>query len=262
MSTTIDRADTALPAPSPSPELDRTLAAFDRVLFDAAPATSDLARLDPETGRGERFLLYRELVRSRLRDLVATALPRTTAVIGRAAMDREVEARLSRAAPTTRFFREVATEIVDPSAPGLASDAHPELDDLARLELAQWRAMYVDPPTPATREFDFAARPVVTPTMQRLRLTHSVHLVDRPLSRGSFHVFVYRRRDHVIETRWMNDALAAILDRWIAGEGSAIDAVRAAMSSLGREPTPEIVDAMSGLLAELLERGGMLGSRP
>jgi hypothetical protein len=66
----------------------------------------------------------------------------------------------------------------------------------------------------------------------------------------------------VVETRWMNDALAAILDRWIDGEESAIDAVRAAMSSLGREPTPEIVDAMSGLLAELLERGGMLGSRP
>ena len=182
---------------TPEPELDRTLAAFDRVLFDATPSPADLGALDrggSPTRQGERFLLYRELVRSRLRDLVATALPRTTAVLGRAAMDREVEARLSRAAPTTRFFREVATEIVDPSAPGLATDAHPELDELARLELAQWRAMFADPPTPATREFDFAARPVVTPTMQRLRLTHSVHLVDRPLSRGSFHVFVYRRR--------------------------------------------------------------------
>jgi hypothetical protein len=258
----IDRADAALPAPSPSPELDRTLAAFDRVLFDATPATSDLAQLDPTSARGDRFLLYRELVRSRLRDLVAAALPRTTAVLGRAAMDREVDARLSRRAPTTRFFREVATEIVDPSAPGLASDAHPELDDLARLELAQWRAMFVDPAMPVTRDFDFAARPLVTPTMQRLRLTCSVHVVDRPLVRGSFHVFVYRRRDHVVETRWMSDDLAAILDRWIDGEESAIDAVRAALSSLGRGPTPEIVEAMSGLLAELLERGGMLGSRP
>jgi hypothetical protein len=65
----------------------------------------------------------------------------------------------------------------------------------------------------------------------------------------------------VVETRWMDDTLAAILDRWIEGQLSAIDGVRAALASLGREPTPEIVDAMSGLLAELLERGGVLGSR-
>lgn len=251
-------------ARTPEPELDRTLASFDRVLFDATPSPADLTTLtaDGTSTDGARFLLYRDLVRSRLRDLVATALPRTTSLLGRAAMDREVDARLSQRPPGTRFFREVVLEIVEPEAPRLASDTHPHADDLARLELAQWRAMFVDPPMPATRDFDFAARPVVTPTMQRLRLTHSVHLVDRPPARGTFHVFVYRRRDHVVETRWMNDTLAAILERWMRGEESAIDGVRAAMTSLGREPTPEIVDAMSGLLAELLERGGMLGSRP
>jgi len=242
------------------PELDRSLAAFDRVIFDAAPSVQDLASLDPTSQRGDRFLLYRELVRSRLRDLVATALPRVTAVLGRGAMDREVDARLSRVAPRTRFFREVVAEIVDPSAPGLANEAHPELDDLARLELAQWRAMWVESSSPAASDFDFAARPIVSPTMQRLTLAWSVHLVDQPLSAGSFQVFVYRRRDHVVETRWMSEALAAILERWIEGDLSAIDGVRTAMASQGREPTPEIVDAMSGLLAELLERGGMLGS--
>jgi hypothetical protein len=248
-------------APSVEPELDDTLAAFDRVIFDPTPATSDLLHLDPARGEGGRFLLYRELVRSRLRDLVASALPRTTAALGRAAMDRAVESRLGSGAPTTRFFREAVEEIVTPSAPGLATDANPELDDLARLELAQWRAMWADAPMPAVREFDFAARPVVTPVMQRLELTHSVHRVDRPSERGRFHVAVFRRRDHVVETRWMDDTLAAILDRWIEGQLSAIEGVRAALASLGREPTPEIVDAMSGLLAELLERGGVLGSR-
>lgn len=243
---------------APEPELDATLAAFDRVIFAPEPPSDDLARL----GRPERFLLYRELVRSRLRDLVASALPRTTELLGRAALDREVDARLSERPPSTRFFREVVEELVTPHAPGLASEAHRHADDLARLELARWRAIWVETATPDVIDFDFAKRPVLAPSMVRLELDWSVHLVDRPLEKGRFHVAIYRRRDHVVETRWMSDALAAILDQWRLGELSAIEGVRAAMSRLGREPTPEIVDAMSGLLAELLERGGVLGSAP
>ena len=243
---------------TPEPELDRTLASFERAIFAPAVDEADLRAL----GSRDRVLLYRELVRSRLRDLVASALPRVTTTIGRPALDRLVDQRLSHAPPTTRFFREVVLEVVDPRAPGLASEAHPHLDDLARLELAQWRAIWDDRTTDAALvEFDFAKRPVVSPTMTRLELEHSVHFTDRAIERGRFHVAVYRRRDHVIETRWMNEPLAAILDQWRAGELSAIDGVRAAMSGLGREPTPEIVDQMSSLLAELLERGGLLGCR-
>lgn len=242
---------------TPEPELDRTLASFERVVFEATPSDDDLRLL----GGRERFLLYRDLVRSRLRDLVVAALPRTTALLGRAAIDRETDARVTAAPPTTRFFREIVEQLYDPRAPGLASAEHPHVDDLVRLELAQWRAIWIDAPTPDALEFDFGKRPLITPTMQRLELTHSVHKTDAPLTTGRFHVAVFRRRDHVVETRWMNEALAAILDQWRAGELSAIDGVRAAMSGLGREPTPEIVEAMSGLLAELLERGGMLGSR-
>jgi hypothetical protein len=239
-------------------------AAFDRVLFEASPSGADLASLDRASGhaQGERFLLYRDLVRSRLKDLVATALPRTTALLGRAAMDREVDARLSSAPPTTRFFREVVEQLFDPREPRLSHPEHPELGDLARLELAQWRAIWLEVAEPAAVDFDFAKRPVLTATMTRLELAFSVHLADRPVSRGNFHIAVYRRRDHVVETRWMNEELAAILDAWHEGSEPAIEGVRTAMSRLGRAPTPELVESMSGMLAELLERGGVLGSRP
>lgn len=252
-----------LVARTPEPELDRTLASFERAIFDATVDERDLAAL----GSRERMLLYRDLVRSRLRDLVASALPRVTTILGRSTMDRLVDARLSAAPPTTRFFREVVLEVIDPRAPGLATDEHAHLDDLARLELAQWRAIWDDAAHAGPLdEFDFGKRPVVSPTMQRLELTWSVHRPEQPLTKaendGTFHVAVYRRRDHVVETRWMNAPLAAILDQWRVGELTAIDGVRAAMSGLGAEPTAEIVDAMSGMLAELLERGGLLGSRP
>lgn len=244
--------------PTPEPELDRALASFERVIFDTHPEAADLDAF----GRHDRALLYRELVRSRLRDLVASALPRTAALLGREALDAELDARISRQPPRTRFFREVVEQLIDRDAPGLASAEHPHADDLARLELAQFRAMWVEVSSPVTRDFDFAAIPVVTPTMIRLELAWSVHRVDRPLERGAFHVAIYRRRDHVVETRWMNAALAAILGQWELGALPAIDGVKAALSGLGRAPTPELVEAMSGMLAELLERGGVLGSRP
>ncbi len=253
-------------ARTPEPELDRTLATFERAIFGAHADEDDLRAL----GSRERVLLYRDLVRSRLRDLVASALPRVTTLLGRPAIDRLVDQRLTAAPPTTRFFREVVLEIVDPVSPDLASleiaAPHPHIDDLARLELAQWRAIWDDATTTAdVVEFDFGKRPVVSPTMTRLELAWSVHQSDRPLTQAeagsTFHVAVYRRRDHVVETRWMNGPLAAILDQWRVGELTAIDAVRTAMSGLGQEPTADVVDAMSGLLAELLERGGVLGSR-
>ena len=97
--------------------------------------------------------------------------------------------------------------------------------------------------------------------MARLELTWSVHRAEQPLLEGDFHVAVYRRRDGIVETRWMDATMASILDLWILGELPAIEAVRVALAARSREPTTEIVDQMSELLAQLLERGGMLGSR-
>lgn len=242
------------------PDLDPTLDAFARVLFDETPRTEDLDALG--ASRRDRFLLYRELVRARFRDLVATALPRTTQAIGRARMDALTEARVSAAPPTTRFFREVVHALVAPGDPLLPRDEHPHLDDLVRLELAQWRAHWDDPPTPEARDFDFALPPVIAPTLVRLDLGWSVHRADLPLERGRFFVAVYRRRDATTETRWMSEPLAAILDAWIAGGQPAIEGVRTGLARVGREPTPELVEQMSEMLAQLLERGGIFGSRP
>lgn len=246
----------------PEPELDATLESFARVLFDDSPATPDLERLSAPGGASrDRFLLYRELVRSRLRDLVATALPRTTALLGRARMDAIAEARLSASPPPTRFFREVVPHLFSPDAPDLSSDAHPHADELARLELAQWCAIWEEHALPAAAEFDFAGTPVTHPGLRRLTLGWSVHRPESPIEQGTFHVVVYRRRDHVVETRWMGAALAAILDQWRAGQLPAIEGVRVGLASVGKEPTPALVEEMSGMLAELLERGGVLGSR-
>jgi hypothetical protein len=245
---------------TPEPTLDPTLEAFARVVFDPTPNEDDLASLGAV--RRDRFLLYRELVRARFRELVATALPRTTQLVGRDRMDALVEARVGEAPPSSRFFREVVHGLVDPSDARLPRDELPYVDDLVRLELAQWRAVWDDPPEPSATAFDFARPPIVAPTLVRLDLGWSVHRADRPPEPGLFHVAVYRRRDGTTETRWMSRALASILDAWIAGELPAIEAVRVALAGLGMQPSPQLVEQMSSMLAELLERGGVLGSRP
>lgn len=246
-----------------SSTLDDTLSAFDRVVFATHPSDDDLAILG--ASRRDRFVLYRELVRSRFRDLVASALPRTAARLGRGPLDALVEARLSESPPTTRFFREVVEQLVTPEDARWPRAALPEIEDLVRLELAQWHANWSEPESERRTPFvafEFTRVPLLAPTFRRFDLGFSVHRPELPLEAGRFHVAVYRRADGIVETRWMDAALAAILDGWLEGDRSAIDVVRSVLAARA-EPSPEhVVERMSGLLAELLERGGVLGSRP
>jgi hypothetical protein len=240
-------------------EIQRAMA---RVCMAQAPDPRDL-----DTLGGPRALLYRDLVRSRLRELVSTALPRTERTIGRQAMTALFDRFLAEAPPRSRYLREVVPAFVRHVLPRLEGPEYPaHAVDVARLEGTQWelgwRAASIEGPIVP---FDFERIPVPHPTLRLLSLSFAVHRWKpedpSPPEQGAFAVCVHRRPDHKVETRWLDATGARLVDAWMRAEVTAIEGVRRVLLEEGREADGAFVDAMGSLLAALLESGAILGSR-
>ena len=238
------------------------LGAMQRMCVGAEIDRSDLARLEGDAH--ERITIYRELVRSRLRDLATAAYPRTTRLIGRAAMLSLADEHISAARLDTRFFREHAEVFgawaIDvltrrPLAPAWALD-------LLRLEAAQWPANYRPSVAPADCvAFDLELVPIPSRTLALLTTEWSVHTSgDGEPERGTFQLAVYRRPDHQVETRWMAPIWFTLLTRIARGDEAAIDSVRATLSVHERVADAAFVDEMTTFLAALVDNGAILGS--
>lgn len=246
---------------------DPLLDAFQRVCLDPSPSPDDVAALEREGGGpAGRFGLYRELVRTRLRDLVRAAFPRTTRALGAARMDALAEQHLAAAPPPSRFFRDHATAFAEWALPELARGPvePPWSIDLLRLEAAQWQANFapvVRPP--AIEELDLERVAVASSVLVQLRTRWSVHLADAETPEpGAFRLAVYRRPDHQVETRWMEPIWADLLEHLARGDAPAIDAVRAVLAAHGRAADAAFVDEMTTFLAVLVDNGALLGSLP
>lgn len=242
-------------------ELGELQRAMTRVCFDRSPSPEDVAALG-----GEPILLYRELVRSRIRDLFSIALPRTERTIGRAAAGALVEGFLAEAPPRSRYFREVIPAIVAYAVPRLASSEHPaHAADVLVLESTRWEMGWRDGAIQGpVADFDLERVPVVHPTLRLLALGHAVHRAegdeDRP-ERGTFFVCVHRRPDHRVETRPLDATSARLVRSWARGDRTAIEGVREVLREESREADPAFVDRMGTLLSALLESGALLGSQ-
>lgn len=244
------------------------LQAFQRVCLDERPGAEDLAQLERGEGSGPagRFGLYRELVRSRLRDLVATAYPRTTRALGRAVMDELAERHVTQVPLASRFFREHAESFGAWAEGELArAPLGPAWSlDLLRLEAAQWPANYRPAIRPeACVDFDLELVPVPSPTLRLFETTWNVHVSgDETPTKGHFHLAVYRRPDHRVETRWMEPIWAALLAELARAERPAIDSVRSVLTAHGRVADATFVDELTTFLALLVDHGALLGSVP
>lgn len=248
-------------------ELDEMLSAFQRVCLAETPDPADVARLERDGGGpAGRFALYRDLVRIRLRDLVAAAYPRTARTIGRAKIDALADAHITAGPLSTRFFREHA-EAFGPFA--IAALERAPLPpawslDLLRLETAQWQANYRPSARPERiTEFDLELVPIPSATLRLLTTEWSVHTSgDDAPERGVFRLAVYRRPDHRVETRWMEPIWASLLADLARGARPAIDSVRGALTEHGRAADATFVDEMTTFLALLVDNGALLGSVP
>lgn len=247
-------------------EHDETISAFQRVCLAEKIDARDVSVLERDGGGPHgRFALYRDLVRIRLRDLVSAAFPRTTRAIGRAKMDALADAHITAGPNATRFFREHAETFATWVLAGEALPTEPAwARDLLVLEAAQWQANYRQSPVPdAITAFDLELVPIASRTLRRFTTTWSVHTSgDDAPQPGTFHLAVYRRPDHRVETRWMEPLWATLLDDLARGERPAIDSVRAALAEHQRAADAVFVDELTTFLALVVDNGALLGSMP
>lgn len=234
--------------------LARTQERFVAMCLDREPG--DVSGLAMESERA-RLLLYRDMVRWRFHQICGEVLPRTRSALGEDAFRARVDAWITDVRPRSRFFRDLPLLF---AADALARGELPPLArDLLRLERARWHASIAEDGA-APRPFALDAIPVPSPSLSVLEVDHAVQLGGGDVP-GRTLLAVYRRPDLEVETRWSSPTLHALLAGWARGDRPAIDTVREVLASEGRPPTPAFVEEMSAFLAELVERGALLGSR-
>lgn len=219
-----------------------------------------------------RLALYRRLVRNNLVDVVRKMLPRTRARMNAAkegAFDAALDTFLGEVGPRTHYLRDVPSELLAWAAPRWRDDPTLPLylADLAAHEIVAF-AIAAAPAARESNAIDDVAldRPLVFLEAKRLaRYSFAVHELaaaeddlSAPTARD-VSLLVYRDPENTVRFLDLTPLAAAILARLFDGEalGSAIPA---ACASLGAAATQQILADTAHLLADLGERGVLLGA--
>ncbi len=220
----------------------------------------------------QRLAVYRRLVRHNVVDVVARMLPRTRARLNRAEpgeFDRSFDAFLADPSPRTHYLRDVPAEFLAWATPRWKDDARAPayLADLASHELTHF-AVSSAPATGEPRPLDEVAidRPLVFSDAMRLaHYAFAVHElpgrlddVSEPPARDVT-LLAYRDADHEVRFVELTPLAAAIVERLVAGDllGAA---VARACDDRGVARTNELLAETARLLADLGERGVLLGA--
>jgi len=219
-----------------------------------------------------RLGLYRQLVRHNVVNVVSVMLERTKARIEAAApgaFARDVDAFLAAVGPRTPHLRDVPSEFLAWARPRWQTDARlPRfIVDYAELELVDFTIAVAPRPAPPPPLADVAPdRPLVFADPHVIvRLASAVHelapgdLRAEPESR-EVHLLVYRDAEHRTRYLDLSPAAAAILERLFAGRPLA-DAMVEATRAAGLPLDADVLAGAARLLADLGERGVLLGAR-
>ncbi len=263
----------------------RLLRTFAAVLCDAdAPARveSDLPGYLADRGitgdhhtdlstRHERLLMYRTMVHSRLRSVISEFLPRTAAHLGKPRFRAEVTAFMAERAPHSAYFRDVPGEFLAWAEPRWRADpAYPPF--LADLAAHEWLdgelGNHPDGGEPPTgRELDLGAPVELDGTTALRRYDFAVHLQPEsdddltPPAASATAILGYRDRIiHKPRFLELTQRAAAVSERLLAG-ATLQESLVGACSAVGEPMTDEFLAAMANFLADLGERGVLLGAR-
>jgi len=217
----------------------------------------------------ERLLVYRRLVHNRMRNTMREFIPRAAERLGRANYNRYIDRYMDEVAPITAYLRDVPAEFVAWAVPEIKADPNvgDYIADLARHELLQidvrndprggesptGNAVALDRPL----RFDGAVR--------RIDYDYAVHELPRPVEdrsepeRKPTALLVYR--DDANKPRYLDliPLAAALLDRLLGGDALE-PALRAACEQIGEPLDDDKLAQVAMLLADLSERGVMLGA--
>jgi hypothetical protein len=244
-----------------------------RADFAAFLAERDLADADREAMLAvgaERFLVYRSLVHNRVRNTVRDFITRTAARLGIKRLRADVADFMDERAIVSPYLRDVPAEFVEFAIPRWRDDASlpAYVVDLARHELVDYTVRN-DPrggeaPTGEPLALD---RPLRFDGAARLiEYDYAVHRLpldedDRSEpAREATRLLVYRDAKHKVRYLELTPLAAAILRQLVVQGLAVADGLRAACDELGVELGDEQLGIAAQLLADLADRGVMLGA--
>jgi uncharacterized protein len=218
-----------------------------------------------------RLPLYRRLVRNGVAGVVNNILARTRARLNGAragAFDESVASFLDEAAPRTHYLRDVPAEFLAWAAPRwrARADLPAWAADLAAFELLEFRVASLPPrPEPPTLVEVALDRPLSFSEAAEIgRFAFAVHEVPRdeagasePAERATS-LLAYRDEAHAVRMLELTPLAAAILERLLAG-GALGEAIAGGCAALGAPLTDAVKSDVARLLADLGERGVLLG---
>ncbi len=220
-----------------------------------------------------RLSLYRRLVRGNVAGVTQRMMPRTRARLNAAGglFDASFDRFLEERAPRTHYLRDVPSEFLAWVAPRWRAqkEVPAYAADLAAHEVVEFEIcaapVPADPPPLGEVALDRAL--VFTDAKRVMRYAHAVHLLpadedDRtaPDARDVT-LLVYRDDEHAARFLELSPLAGAIVTHLIAGEplGAALGA---ACAALGFTLGDAILADTARLLADLGDRGVLLGARP
>jgi hypothetical protein len=215
----------------------------------------------------ERLLIYRQLVRGTLKTALNAAIPRTIARLG-TSFDSYLERFLAEHGPATHYLRDVTGEFLAFCAEPWQSDPGvPEyLADLARHEALhiQIAAATHEPVSALDSELELDRSLRFINAARLMRYAFAVHLLSESIDdrsepeRRATSLLAYRDRDHEVRYLELSAFAAALLEHLL--DGSTLRrAVEATARAHGAALEPALLEATARLLADLAERGVLLG---
>lgn len=221
----------------------------------------DLAALDPK-----RLRLYRRLVRHNVVNVIGLMLPATKKRMDAAVFDATVDAFMAEVGPRTSHLRDVPSEFVAFAAPRWRADARlPRwIADHAELELHDFTigvAPRAGEPPPLV-DVDAEKPLVFKPPHALVRLSFAVNGLaeDAEPEERPVVILVYRDEQHGSRFLELTPLAGAILERLFAGKPLG-EAMTSACAALGFALDENVLGGAARLLADLGERGVLLGAR-
>jgi len=218
----------------------------------------------------ERFLVYRTLVHNRMRNTIRDFIARAVARLGMRRLKADFGEWMEDVAAHSPYLRDVPAEFVVWAAPRWAQDESvPDyLIDLARHELLEYDILndHRGGESPTGRElaldkplrFDGAAR--------LMSYAYAVHEMSQDVENREVPVhvptrlLVYRDPSNKVRYLELTPLAHAVLEQLIEHQQPVAEGLRRACGTLGEPLDDERLGIAATLLADLAERGVLLGA--
>lgn len=216
----------------------------------------------------DRLLTYRRLVRGNLREALELCMPRVVARLG-ATFDEYFARFLRERGPRTHYLRDVTPEFLEFCVPLWATDTRVpayviELADHEALQVVIG-SLQARPKDHVAPELDLEAGVEFIDACHIVHYEHAIHeLADDPNDRTpprreSTWLLVYRSPEHQVRYLKLTDLAAAILLRLMELKEALRQAITVACTERGIPLGEQVLTGTATLLADLADRGVLLG---